>query len=97
MFIPFELFFIDGDSPSKGGLGQGHSLWIILERVQIAAEVFFYGDLVLGFFTCYFDHSIGEFIWHPRKIVSHYLKSKFMVNCLATLHWELIFKNVFRL
>ena len=97
VFIPFELFFIEVDHLETGGLAQGHKLWVILERLQIVAEVFFYGDLILGFFTSYFDHSIGEFIWHPRKIVGHYLKHKFIVNMLATFHWGWFFRSVFRI
>jgi hypothetical protein len=97
IFIPFNLFFISTVPHMFGGIGEGEPLWINLEWIQVAAEVVFYTDLFLGFFKCYFDSSLGEFIWKPSKVATHYLKGDFTINCLATLHWEFIFKTVFRL
>ena len=68
-----------------------------MEQFAILAEVFFYGDIVIGFIEAYFDSSIGEFIKHPKLIAKHYLSGAFANDLLATLHWKEIFVGIFRL
>ena len=97
VYVPFALFFIETTPPHFGGLNEGYKLWHNLHITQEVAEVVFYCDLIMGFFTAYFDRGIGEYVWNPRKIAKHYLLSHFPINLLATLHWSFIFQKVFGL
>lgn len=87
IYVPFDLFFVETTRARAGGLDEGRRVWAFLDALEVVTEVVFYMDLVLGFFVCYFDKTIGEFIWKPKLIVKRYLKGKFFVNFLATLHW----------
>lgn len=65
--------------------------------ITIICEAIFYGDILFGFLTSYFDSTIGEFINHPKLIAKHYTAGSFVNDLLATLHWKWICTGVFRM
>lgn len=96
-YVPFSLFFVETTGKCVGGLDEGQRLWDFLNVLQVIADIIFYGDMIFGFFTSYFESSIGEFIYNPKKIALHYLGDSFLLNCLATVHWGFICEKVFQL
>lgn len=65
--------------------------WLVVETIF---DVFFGLDLVLNFFTCYFDERSGELETDFKAIVKKYLKGWFLVDFLSTLPMDAL-GNIF--
>jgi len=56
-------------------------LWIF----DTGVDVIFIIDIVLGFFTTYFNTGSGDEIWSPKHIAKRYLIESFLIDFLSTL------------
>eukprot|EP00930_Biecheleria_cincta_P026233 TRINITY_DN18511_c0_g2_i1.p1 TRINITY_DN18511_c0_g2~~TRINITY_DN18511_c0_g2_i1.p1 ORF type:complete len:718 (+),score=99.17 TRINITY_DN18511_c0_g2_i1:67-2220(+) len=86
--LPYKLAFLDfrigGDEPES-------LLWYIIQRV---VDVCFWLDLILSFFMSYTNNEDVE-VCDIRLIAKRYLTGMFLVDFLACLPSEIIFKVIF--
>mmetsp|Transcript_34187 Transcript_34187/g.6166 ORF Transcript_34187/g.6166 Transcript_34187/m.6166 type:complete len:108 (+) Transcript_34187:406-729(+) len=76
--MPFKFAFIDDDSD-----------WLIAE---IMIDVLFLTDVVLTFFSAYYDDS-GNIITDRKKIAINYFKTWFFIDIVACIPFDLITMN----
>lgn len=77
------------------GVGVPLSLGFDIELSQVwqwIATVFFAMDMVSQFFTGFFRK--GTLIMQHRIIISHYLKSFFFIDLIATVPWEVLMQGI---
>ncbi|XP_056684659.1 potassium channel SKOR isoform X3 [Spinacia oleracea] len=89
-FILLWAFYSSFFTPLEFGFYRGlpENLFIL----DIAGQIAFLVDIVLGFFVAYRDKQTYRMIHHRRPIAFRYLKSTFFVDLLACMPWDLIFK-----
>lgn len=94
-FILLWAFYSSFFTPLEFGFYRGlpENLFIL----DIAGQIAFLVDIVLGFFVAYRDKQTYRMIHHRRPIAFRYLKSTFFVDLLACMPWDLIFKVFFLL
>jgi hypothetical protein len=50
----------------------------------------FFVDILVNFRTSFFNPLSGEEIFEPKEIASNYLKTRFIIDILATVPFDLI-------
>ncbi|GAB4831625.1 hypothetical protein Ancab_005637 [Ancistrocladus abbreviatus] len=60
--------------------------------LDIVGQVAFLVDIVLGFFVAYRDSQTYRMVYHRTPIALRYLKSTFLVDLLACMPWDIIYK-----
>lgn len=78
----FELETILREDPSS--LGMTWREWVV--------DAFFYLDIILNFWTGYDNGYMID--TRKRKIAVHYLRSRFLVDVLAAVEWDLLIRLV---
>jgi hypothetical protein len=63
------------------------------EGFEIAIDGLFTIDIILNFFTSYFDHSRGRAVTDLRMIAKRYICSYFLIDALATFPFYLFFQD----
>lgn len=56
-------------------------------------EIVFFSDIILHFFTGFFDPATQEEVLSQRVIVKHYLRRRFIVDFLTCMPWDAMFGN----
>ncbi|GKV00222.1 hypothetical protein SLEP1_g12955 [Rubroshorea leprosula] len=78
-FTPFEFGFFRG-LPEN------------LFALDIAGQIAFLLDIVLQFFLAYRDSQTYRMVYNRNQIALRYLKSNFILDLLACLPWDVIYK-----
>ena len=76
VFTPYRMAYVDGNSLS----------WVVTELVM---DGFFFIDLLLTFFSAYFD-KLDVLVDSRRKIICNYLKFWFIIDFVSILPLSLI-------
>ncbi|KAH9605867.1 hypothetical protein KSS87_001491 [Heliosperma pusillum] len=64
--------------------------------LDIAGQIAFLIDIFLQFFVAYRDSHTYRMVSHRPKIAKRYIKSTFVIDLLACMPWDLIFKATHR-
>ncbi|CAA7400838.1 unnamed protein product [Spirodela intermedia] len=78
-FTPLEFGFFRG-LPQK------------LLLLDIAGQFAFFVDIFIHFFLAFRDAQTYRMVYSPRRIALRYLKSGFLMDLLACLPWDIIYK-----
>jgi hypothetical protein len=62
--------------------------------VNHIVDALFAIDMVLNFVTSIVDEATGQEILSPKKIMIHYMKSRFVIDLLATIPFDTIFDGL---
>lgn len=81
IFSIYKISFVkDGENP----------LWDLFDYL---IDIFFFLDIILNFFTPYFDPHQCEYVNHHGKIALNYLKLEFWLDFLSVFPFDWFFSN----
>ncbi|KAF3552590.1 hypothetical protein DY000_02003544 [Brassica cretica] len=63
--------------------------------LDIAGQIAFLVDIVLTFFVAYRDSRTYRMVYRRSSIALRYLKSSFVIDLLACMPWDIIYKHVY--